>query len=263
MHYERYETEISEKYLKKIIRTYPDTVLLGGWAVYLHVNSNFKKARGRNYSGSRDIDLGFHMDTKWDKDHLKNSPFSRITRHLTCEGFEWQGSRLFKNYHTETERELTLEESKKLFTPSIFPLYIDPIVDSIHSQFSATFGFVPIDEPLLRYAFEDKRLRRNKKIFGTAVILPAPALLIATKLNSFPERDKDHKRIKDISDIFALLFYSGETLPSIKDMLFTFYEKTKAKTVVENITNEDISSVASVLGFDFIEIKRVLLELAK
>ena len=95
------------------------------------------------------------------------------------------------------------------------------------------------------------------------MILPAPALLIATKLNSFPERDKDHKRIKDISDLFALLFYSGETLSSIKDLLFTFYEKTKAKAVVENITDEDISSVASVLGFDFIEIKRVLLELAK
>ncbi len=263
MHYELYETEISERYLKKIIQTYPDIVLLGGWAVYLHVNSRFKKARGRNYSGSRDIELGFHIDIKWDKDHLKNSSFSKMVRHLAGEGFEWQGSRLFKNYHTETEKELTAEESKKLFAPSIFPLYIDPIVDLIHPQFSKTFGFVPIDEPLLRHAFEDERLRKNKQVFGTAVILPSPVLLIATKLNSLPERDKDHKRIKDISDLFALLFYSGETISSIKEMLFTFYEKTKAKTVVENITDEDISSVSGVLGFDFIEIKRVLQEFAK
>ncbi|MFH1126509.1 MAG: hypothetical protein ABIG84_04045 [archaeon] len=263
MHYERYETEISERYLEKIIRTYPDLVLLGGWAVYLHVNNNFKKARGRNYSGSRDIDLGFHIDLTWNKDQLKDSPFSKMSRHLEGEGFEWQGSRLFKNYHTETEKELTLEESKKLFSPSIFPLYIDPIVDTIHPQFTSTFGFVPIDEPLLRHAFENKILRKNKKVFKTEVILPSPALLIATKLNSLPKRDKDHKRIKDISDLFALLFYTDETTSSLKDILFTFYEKTKAKSVIESISDEDMTSVARVLGFDFIEIKTVLMELTK
>jgi len=72
MHYEKYETDISERYLKKIIRISAGTVLIGGRAVYLHVNRNFRQARGRNYSGSRDIDIGIHVDRTWSIDELKN-----------------------------------------------------------------------------------------------------------------------------------------------------------------------------------------------
>ena len=39
--------------------------LLGGWAVYAAVNRNFKVEQGINYIGSRDIDLGFHVDETW------------------------------------------------------------------------------------------------------------------------------------------------------------------------------------------------------
>ena len=41
--------------------------LLGGWAVYLTVNENFRASEGRNFMGSRDIDLGFHVDQRLDR----------------------------------------------------------------------------------------------------------------------------------------------------------------------------------------------------
>ncbi len=263
MHYEKYETDISENYLKKILSTFPGTVLLGGWAVYLLVNNNFKEARGRNYSGSRDIDIGLHIDAKWSTDQLKNSIFPGLVHHLEKDGFEWQGFRMFKNYHTETAKELTPEESKTLFAPSIFPLYIDIIVDFIHPRFSDTFGFVPIDEPLLKYFFENEKLRKNIRFYGANLVLPTPELLLAMKLNSLPARDKEHKKIKDISDIFALLFFSGRNLSSIKQGLTSFYEPKKVTSAVKNITDREIHSVAGALGFEFSEIKRVLIELAK
>jgi hypothetical protein len=49
--------------------------LLGGWAVYYIVNENFQKATGRTYIGSRDIDLGFHLNKVWSKAQLAKSDF--------------------------------------------------------------------------------------------------------------------------------------------------------------------------------------------
>lgn len=263
MYYESYETGISEKYLKGVMKELQEFVLLGGWAVYFIVNRNFREATGRNYSGSRDIDLGFHMDADWNEDDLKNSAFSKSIKILEKEGFVWQGFRLLKNFHSETEREVAEKEAKSIPTHFLFPLYIDMIVDFIHPQFKGVFGFVPVDEPLLKYVFESEKCKKNARIFGIDVALPVPELLLAMKLNSLPGRDKTHKRIKDISDIFALLFFSGESMESLKKKLFSFYETKKAAAAVKSITEEEVSSVASALGFNQSEIKRVLMELVK
>ena len=61
--YDDIEVEISRKYLDKITEVLDEPiVMLGGWAVYLSVNENYRKLTGREYIGSRDIDLGFHIE---------------------------------------------------------------------------------------------------------------------------------------------------------------------------------------------------------
>ena len=58
--YSNFETETSYSYLQKIIKTIDEPIcILGGWAVYFTVNKTFQKDQGRNYLGSRDIDLGY------------------------------------------------------------------------------------------------------------------------------------------------------------------------------------------------------------
>ncbi len=59
-------TGISEEELRPLCQTVePPACLLGGWAVHLHVNDGFRDAYGREYIGSRDVDLGFHVDPDW------------------------------------------------------------------------------------------------------------------------------------------------------------------------------------------------------
>ena len=61
--YANYETEISFKYLKEVVNILDDPIcILGGWAVYFTVNERIKADRGMGYLGSKDIDLGFHID---------------------------------------------------------------------------------------------------------------------------------------------------------------------------------------------------------
>jgi len=141
----------------------------------------------------------------------------------------------------------------------IFSLYVDLVVDFIHPAVKETFGFTPVDEPLLSYVFEDKLFRRVNT-FGIRTMLPLSEVLLATKLNAVTMRDKEHKRIKDICDIYSLLWYSDEELQSLKEKLYAIYPKERAKEVVSGFEN-DLLEVSRVLGIERGRIKRVLSEL--
>lgn len=81
-------TNISEQELGLLCRTVvPPACLLGGWAVYLHVNDGFRAAYGREYIGSRDVDLGFHVDPNWGRDELEAASIGRSIQRVTKAGY--------------------------------------------------------------------------------------------------------------------------------------------------------------------------------
>lgn len=63
---------------------------------------------------------------------------------------------------------------------------------------------MPIDEPLLSLVFQEK-MHRTQLLFGEIVLIPEPPVMLAMKINTAPRRDKEHKLLKDIADIYALL----------------------------------------------------------
>lgn len=72
-------------------------------------------------------------------------------------------------------------------------------------------GFIPIDEKLVRVVFEKGQFIEIEE-FGVKIRFPTADTLLATKLISLPRRTKDHKKWKDIVDIYALIWYSGTKL---------------------------------------------------
>ena len=59
-------TGLSEGELQDVLRVAePQICLLGGWAVHRQVTEGFRDTHGRDYIGSRDIDLGLHVDEDW------------------------------------------------------------------------------------------------------------------------------------------------------------------------------------------------------
>ncbi|MFH1786292.1 MAG: nucleotidyl transferase AbiEii/AbiGii toxin family protein [archaeon] len=221
--YERYETDTSQRYLKEVFDVLDEPIcLMGGWAVRYLVNERFKSARGREYLGSRDIDLGFRIKKGWSFQELENSAFAKAMNVLERElGFEMQGFRLLKQIHTETGKELSGEEAKATMLPFIFDLYVDLMVSEIHPDFSKAFGFVPADEPLLEKVFSGPAGRIEHGMFGKTVYLPSVEVLLAMKLNAVINRDREHKQIKDLYDIVALSLYSPR--PMDKEKLRRLY----------------------------------------
>ncbi|MEK6886947.1 MAG: hypothetical protein AABW88_03875 [Nanoarchaeota archaeon] len=244
--YEEFETKTSYKYLKEVIKNLAEPIcILGGWAVFFHVNKKFEKAQGRPYLGSRDIDLGFNMGAG---DALAQT-IKTLTEKLRFESISF---RLLKEIHTETEEEI--KKGEKVHAHFTFPLFVDLIVDSIPKDFKKTFGFDPIDEPLLNLVFSKKEhIILNE--FDKKLLLPKPELLLAMKINSLPDRDKQHKKIKDICDIFALAWYSDIQLNDIN--LVQFIPKNNLKKCGDVVTNDDYRAAEIQIGHSAEEIKRV------
>jgi hypothetical protein len=156
MLYQPTETKTSQKQLQTIFKQLKgEACLLGGWAVYYLVNKNFEKATGRKYIGSRDIDLGFHINKEWNKEQLRNSEFATTIKTIEEIGFKSVSFRIVKDSNIDNGKELTPEESAKLPMYQIFQLFIDPIVDYIHPKIKTLLGLVPIDEPLLSLVFQE------------------------------------------------------------------------------------------------------------
>jgi len=256
--YLEFETKTSYKYLKEVINSLEEPIcILGGWAVFFHVNKNFEKSQGRPYLGSRDIDLGFHLDKDSSVVSMKKSALSRSLDVLQNKlNFKSVSFRLLKEVHTETEEEI----SKGQYVPShfIFPMYIDVLVDFIPKDFNKVFGFNPADEPLLKFAFENKSYREELKEFNKKLWLPKPELLLATKINALSFRDKEHKKVKDICDIFSLLWYSGNDSRELASKVFKFISKSKIKQSIDLVNQEDLSKASVQLNHSPDEIRRVL-----
>ncbi len=234
--------------------------LLGGWAVYVTVNKNFSAANGRNYIGSKDIDLGFHIDKSWSDSELKSSTFASTINALREIGFRPLSFRLVKYFHTETRKELDEKEIRTLGQHLMFDLFVDPIVDNIHPNAKKILGFLPIDEPLLSHVFDGKKYTLINA-FGGKFMLPEPEVLLATKLSSVPNRDAEHKRIKDIADIYALLWYSDTKITELKKKVLTMLDVNKVLKAISSFSDNDYTAVSRILGLDKVEISRVIGEL--
>ena len=176
----------------------------------------------------------------------------------------------------ETEEEI--KQGQTVPSHNRFPMYIDPLVDFIPKNFKEVFKFDPIDEPLLNFAFTNRKHRIELEEFNKKLWLPKVELLLATKLNALPLRDKEHKKTKDICDIFALIWYAGELtsripkrlgariperIPSklprdLAEEVKQFITFNKIKQAIKGITKEDYQKAGIQLNHSAEEIKRVI-----
>ena len=164
--------------------------------------------------------------------------------------------RLLKEIHTETEEEIG--EGQMIPAHFVFPMYIDLMVDTIPQKFKEAFHFQPADEPLLRFVFEHAEYRDELKQFKKKLWLPKPEVLLATKLNALEQRDKEHKKIKDICDMFALLWYSREKPQQLKEKVIPLVPSEKIQKVLSIITQSDYQKASQQLNHSADEIRRVI-----
>ncbi|MBI1936065.1 hypothetical protein HYS31_06510 [Candidatus Woesearchaeota archaeon] len=248
--YKDVETETSYKYLKIVISKLKEPIcILGGWAVFFTVNKNYQKQALRVYIGSRDIDVGF--------DSVSSFKHASFILEKTL-NFKFVSFRYYKNIDAETGEDLSDEEVKSMPQHMYFQIYVDPVMSYQDSGLKSNIGFTPIDEPLLKYAFKDKKLAKYVKEFGRKLLLPAPEILLAAKISSVIFRDKEHKRYKDICDIAALCLFSGMPIGDIIKKCKEFVPKEKLQKFRDIDFAQDMAHCGKTLGLELNTIKSVI-----
>lgn len=179
--------EKSEELLVTFFRTLSEPErkqigLMGGWAVYFLL-----KNQGVNHMGSRDIDIFFEP---------AKTKINTITKKLEQMRFHPHSMfRWVKIFHSETEKELSLDESKKYPIYELSYVYFDLATPTKHPHV--------MPEPLLKKVF--KKENRVLEIRGIKVMVPTKKIMVEMKLKSSIERTDSFKRAKDIADLYDLL----------------------------------------------------------
>lgn len=209
-------TDISEQELRPLCQIVePPACLLGGWAVHLHVDDGFRDSYGRGYIGSRDVDLGFHVDPDWGREELEAAPVGQSVQRVTEAGYIPVSFRFVRHFNRDTGGMLTANEAQTLPSHQVFDLYLDmiPSTDDLDT-FHDVFGFRPPAEPLLVHVFTDGAAEQLTSVrswdLPEEMGIVDPDLLAAMKIRSIPDRKRDQKRVKDIADLHALLWYVRE-----------------------------------------------------
>lgn len=244
--YDNKETKRSFEYLQKVVSVLEEPIcLLGGWAVFLTVNKNYKANTDRDYLGSRDIDLGFHLEEG--KDFSKSS-FAKAMKKLEEEGFKEVGGRMVKELDFETGKELSKEEAQAKPIFDIHKMFVDLMVDYIPKSLDEKNRKLLLDETLLEYVFAKKENRTELEEFSKKLWLPKSWVLLAMKTKSLPGRQKEDKRKKDIADIAAILLFAREE--SAPPRMFEVLRKDKILQSLKGITQAEIKETEPLLGVE-------------
>lgn len=188
--YDPLETGISLEELKKLFLEMKASGvkagLLGGWATHFYVNETYRRAFGREYMGSRDIDLFFESGF--------DSRMSAIIKKL---GFEKNGLpfRYERIYDRERHEFVSSKEAKVRQYFNLIYIFLDLFSDGETADVGTWWGL--------------KELKRAKVVNVGEIALVDFNTLVALKCTALFARDKADKETKDACDIYALLFYGN------------------------------------------------------
>ena len=248
--YDGTELSYSRLGLEGLVSALPDvTLVVGGWAVYGTVNTSYLREHGVPYLGSRDMDVGYHVDPSWTEEQLVNSPLNLAIEHARMSDYHAVGPYRFCRYVRKgTGATLTEEGSRGVPVDDMFYLYLDVLVDRVHPKLEEVLGLKPVDEPVLARVF-DEEMAVEASIGGLTISMPPPHVLLATKLKAISRRRGVDKVVKDACDIFALLWHSPGGLDGVVGSARSEYPE-ECRGGLGSITDEVASRAAVHLGIE-------------
>lgn len=179
--------------------------IIGGWATYFYANPTYRRAFGKNYMGSRDIDICF--------DHSKEQEFFQLIKDM---GFSPNGMyfRWEKIYNRETQQYITPEQAEKEQIFNLIHIFLDLFCDKE-------------TEELRSWHLDPLKHRKIVNIDGfSAADIDT---LINLKCIALFSRDKSDKENKDACDLYALIVYSQHKIAN-SELLKKAIEKIMSRS---------------------------------
>jgi len=190
--YDPIEVDISLKLLKELFDKCKNKnipiALIGGWATHFYVNKIYKNAFGKDYMGSRDIDVCFDPSKERElKELIQEIGFIK-----NGYPFRWE-----KIYNRETKKFLIAEETKKEEIYNLIYIFLDIFCEK-ETNYLISWNLDSLKG--LKYY--------NVESFSLVDI----DTLINLKCVALFARDKADKENKDACDLYALVAYSNKDI---------------------------------------------------
>jgi hypothetical protein len=204
--------------------------ICGGWAVYYTINDIFKKQKNRDYLGSQDIDIGFSLQSMMGKGDLESTTLFKTLNILESHGYKPEGFRYRKDIPFATiDSEDDYGENKT------FVLYVDILVNSYPPSLYDLYPNCFFEEPLLDQVYNNTQYQVKIPSISDHLFIPTREILIAMKIRSLPARGIRHKIIKDLCDLYGLLWFSPKPVTKIIDEVSEFLDRNSLKQLKNKI----------------------------
>lgn len=91
-------------------------------------------------------------------------------------------------------------------------------------------------------------------------MIVTPDLLAAMKIRSIPDRTKNHKLVKDVLDLYALLWYI-EDLGAMLSAARSWVTDEDVEAAQRSITDTEYDSASSLVGINADQVKNTITRL--
>lgn len=207
--------------------------ICGGWAVYFIVNDYFKDQKNRNYIGSQDIDIGFSLKPMMGKTDLESTNLFKMMNILEKNGYKPSMLGYKKDIPFKNIDILENEGKEETFT-----IYVDILVNSYPQSYQDIHQNSFFEVPLIENIYNDKKYRIKIPEISKSLFIPSREMMIAMKIISLPSRGKNHKMIKDLCDLYTLIWSSDQNPDKIINELSEILEPKRFERLKEKISKD-------------------------
>lgn len=216
----------------------------GGWAVYYTVNDIFQEKKNREYIGSQDIDIGFSLKPMMTKSELESTNLFKTLKILESNGYMPEGFRYRKDV---AYAELGIEDDTE--KNETFALYVDVLVNTYPPSLNDLYPNCFFEVPLIEQVYNNTKYQVKMSSISDNLFIPTREIIIAMKIHSLPTRGNiRHKMVKDLCDLYGLLWYSPKSLKETTKGLSKFLEGNSLEQLKNSIDSSLMKECEAILG---------------
>ena len=190
------------------------------------------------------------------KSQLESTNLFKTLEILESNGYKPDGFRYRKDV---SYAEIGIENHNE--DNETFAHYIDILVNSYPPSLNDIHPNCFFEVPLIEQVYNDSKNQIKISSISNNLFIPIREIIIAMKIHSLPTRGIRHKMVKDLCDLYGLLWYSQKSLKeTIKD-IDKYLENNSIKSLKNKIDIKLMKECEEILGEPKGSINTVLNEL--
>lgn len=178
------------------------------------------------------------------KSELESTNLFKTLKILESNGFKPEGFRYRKDIaYPELDIKDNIEKNKT------FTLYIDILINSYPPSLNDIYPNCFFEVPLIEQVYNNTKYQVKISSISDDLFIPTREIITAMKIQSLSTRgDTHHKKVKDLCDIYGLLWFSKKSVNEIIDNMLNFIDVNSIERLKDSVDKDLMSECERYLG---------------